>query len=107
MLLCPLTGWRINVVNIQIISGLTKHHSKQLWKTVYVVNVLTIHSILGAGYSLLCYWLFPFASYSQLVRIFNWLKQTQQAKTRHQRSETSNHFVTLQLEIQTYETCKY
>jgi len=46
MLQCPLTGWRINVVNIQIISGLTKHHSKQLWKTVYVVNVLTIHSLL-------------------------------------------------------------
>jgi len=47
MLLCPLTGWRINVINIQIISGLTKHHSKQLWKTVPVVNVLTIHSLLA------------------------------------------------------------
>jgi len=40
------TGWKINVVNIEIISRLTKHHSKQLWITAYVVNVLTIHSFL-------------------------------------------------------------
>jgi len=38
------TGWKINVVNIEIISRLTKHHSKQLWITAYIVNVLTIHS---------------------------------------------------------------
>jgi len=46
MLGCPLTGW-INVVNIQIISRLTKHHSKQLWITARLVNLLTICSVSG------------------------------------------------------------
>jgi hypothetical protein len=36
-----LYRWGINVVNIQIISALTKHHSKHMWKTASSANVLT------------------------------------------------------------------
>ena len=49
---CPLNDVRIvvgkkwiNVANIQIISSVTKHHSKQLWISACTVNVLTICSV--------------------------------------------------------------
>jgi len=35
-----------NVANIQIISGQTKHHSKQVWISGEAVNVLTFRSFL-------------------------------------------------------------
>jgi putative oxidoreductase len=42
----PLNRWWINDANIQIISGQTKHHSKQVWISAYMDDLLTFRSFL-------------------------------------------------------------
>jgi hypothetical protein len=45
----PLTVDGLNVANIQIISSLAKHHSKQVWISALMMIVLTFYSIPGNG----------------------------------------------------------
>jgi hypothetical protein len=42
------TGFILNDANIQIISGQTKHHSKQLWITTHLPCDLTFHSLFDS-----------------------------------------------------------